>query len=61
MKPNFKSASFFSESLMAVEMQKIKVILKKLIYLGPTILDLSKTTMYKFHYHYMKPKYPGRI
>lgn len=48
MKPNFKSASFFSESLMVVEMQKIKVILKKLIYLGPTILDLSKTTMYKF-------------
>ena len=46
---------------MGVKMQKMKVILNKPIYLVPTILDLSKATKYEFHYHYMKPKYPGRI
>ena len=61
MKPNFKSASYFSETLMGVEMQKIKVVLNKPIYLGPTILDLSKTIMYEFHYDYMKPKYKDNL
>ena len=44
---------------MGCEMGKIKVIMKKLVYLGQAILDLSKIVMYKFHYDYMKPKYDG--
>ena len=40
-------------------MGKIKVIMKKPIYLGQAILDLSKIVMYEFHYDYMKPKYDG--
>ena len=35
----------------------IKVIMKKPVYLGQVILDLSKIAMYKFHYGYMKPKF----
>ena len=31
--------------------------MKKPVYLGQAILDLSKTIMYEFHYDYMKPKY----
>ena len=27
------------------------------VYLGQAILDLSKISMYEFHYDYMKPKY----
>ncbi|XP_057312288.1 uncharacterized protein LOC130653795 [Hydractinia symbiolongicarpus] len=57
MKPNFKGAICFSETLMGVEMQKIKVVLNKPIYLGPAILHLSKLVMYEFHYDYMRPKY----
>ena len=58
MKPNFKSGVRFSSNLMGCEMGKIKVVMNKLVYLGQTILDLSKIVMYEFHYNYMKPKYP---
>ena len=42
---------------MGCEMGKIKVIMKKPVYLGQAILDLSKIVMYEFHYDYMKPKF----
>ena len=58
MKPNFKSGILFGENLMGCEMGKIKVVMNKPIYLGQTILYLSKIVMYEFHYDYMKQKYP---
>ena len=58
MKPNFKSSVLFGENLMGCEMGKIKVVMNKPVYLGQAILDLSKIVMYKFHYDYMKQKYP---
>ena len=30
--------------------------MNKLVYLGLSILDLSKTVMYEFWYEYIKPK-----
>ena len=42
---------------MGCEMGEIKVVMKKPVYLGQAILDLSKIVMYEFHYDYMKPKY----
>ena len=57
MKPNFKSEVLFGENLMGCEMEKVKVVMKKPVYLGQAILDLSKIVMYKFHYDYMKPKF----
>ena len=59
MKPNFKSGIRFGENLMGCEMGKIIVVMKKPIYLGQTILDLSKIIMYEFHYNYIKPEYDG--
>ena len=38
-------------------MGKIKVVMNKPIYLGQTILDLSKIVIHEFHYDYMVPKY----
>ena len=57
MGPNFKSGVLSGENLMGCEMEKIKVVMNKPIYLGQVILDLSKTVMYEFHYDYMKRKY----
>ena len=38
-------------------MGKIKVMMKKPVYLGQATLDLSKIVMYEFLYDYMKPKF----
>ena len=42
---------------MVIEMKKAKAKMIKLIYLGMSILDISKTLMYEFWYDYIKPKY----
>ncbi len=55
-KSNFKSANVFHENLIAVHMEKTTVKLNKPIQIGMTILDLSKTLMYKL-YRYVKPKW----
>ncbi len=60
-KSNFKGVNIFHENLVAVHMEKSTVKLRKPIYLGMSILDLSKTLMYKFHYDYMKPKYGNKL
>ena len=41
-------------------MKKTKVKMNKPVYLGMSILDISKTLMYEFWYDYIKPKYGGR-
>ena len=56
-KSNYKGVNTFHENLVAVHMEKTTVKLNKPIYLGMSILDLSKTLMYRFHYDYVKPKY----
>ena len=60
-KSNYKGVNIFHENLVAVHMEKVAVKLYKPIYLGMSILDLSKTLIYKFHYDYMKPKYGNKL
>ena len=55
--PNYHSCKKFSDHLMAIEMKKTIVKMNKPLYLGASILDISKTLMYKFWYDYFKPKY----
>ena len=43
--PNYHTTKQFSENLLAIEMKKTKVKMNKLIYLGMSILDISKTLM----------------
>ena len=38
-------------------MKKIKVKMKKAVYLGLPILKISKTLLYEFWYDYINPKY----
>ena len=56
--PSLKQFKTFCENLVAVEEAKVKITLNQLIYVGFAILDLSKSLMYDFHYHYIKRKYP---
>ena len=37
--------------------EKNSIIMNKPVSLGLSLLDLSKTVMYEFWYHYVKPKY----
>ena len=47
----------FSEDLVAIQLKKIKVRIDKAVYLGFSILEISKTLMYELLYYYIKPKY----
>ena len=44
-----------------MEMKKTKVNMNKAIYLGLSILEISKILMYEFWYDYMKPKYNDNV
>ena len=55
--PNYHATKWFSQKLLAIEMKKIKVKMNNPVYLGLSILEISKTLMYEFWYDYVKPKY----
>ena len=55
-KPNYHHRTIFCENLVAIHMKKTQLVFNKPVYLGMSILDLSKTSMYDFHYNYIKPK-----
>ena len=59
--PNYHTTKRFSGNLLAIEMKKTSVKMKKPIYLGLAILSLSKILMYDYWYNKMKPKYKDRI
>ena len=59
--PNYHASKHISEDLMIIEMKKVMVNMKKPIYLGQAILDISKTLMYEFWYDYIKPKYEDKV
>ena len=54
--PNYHTTKHISENLLIIEMKKTEVKMNKPIYLGLSILDISKTNMYEFWYDYIKPK-----
>jgi hypothetical protein len=55
--PRYIRRTTFTEDLVAVHMQKKVVCLDKPIYIGFSVLDLSKLLMYRFHYDHMMVKY----
>ena len=59
--PNYHTTKWFSENLSAIEMKNAKVKMNKPIYLGLSILEISKILMYEFWYDYMKPKYGDNV
>ncbi|XP_071575611.1 uncharacterized protein [Temnothorax nylanderi] len=59
-KPNFHSRNVFSENLVAIELRRLEVKFNKPVYVGMSILEISKTRLYEFHYDYMVPLYRDR-
>ena len=42
-KPNYHTTKFFIETLLAIELRKTQIWINNLVYLGFSMLDLSKT------------------
>ena len=59
--PNYHTINYISEDLSITEMNKTKVEMNKPIYLGLSILDISKILIYEFWYDYMKLKYNDKV
>ena len=59
--PNYHTINLISEDLSIIELKKTKVKMNKPIYLGLSILEISKILMYEFLYDYMKQKYNDNV
>ena len=46
--PNYHIPKFFTEHLLTIEMKNSEIIMNKPVYLGLSILELSKILMYQF-------------
>ena len=55
--PKNHTTKFFAKYLLATEMKKFEILINKPIYLGLSILELSKILMYKFWHDQVKTKY----
>ena len=51
--PNYHRTKWFSESLLTTETKKTKIKTNKPVYLGLSILEISKTLMYQFWCDYV--------
>ncbi|XP_076383749.1 uncharacterized protein LOC143260999 [Megalopta genalis] len=59
-RPNFHSCTVFSEDFVAVQMNQLSIKFYKPIYIGMSVLDISKLHLYDFHYGYMLPNFQER-
>ena len=61
--PNYHTTKWFSEieAILAIEVKKTRVKMNKPVYLGLSILEISKTLMYELWYDYIKPKYGDNV
>ena len=55
-RPTCVNWKVFENNLAAIHEKKISLTLNKPIYVGFTVLELSKWEMYNFHYNFMKKK-----
>ena len=60
-KPSFVSQKIFNKDFVAIQEIKPVLTLNKSIYVGYSILVLSKLTMYEFHYKYIKSKFDAKL
>lgn len=52
-KPNFSGIEVFENGLYGIELNKLEIYHDKPIYIGVTVLELSKWLMYDFYYNFL--------
>ena len=60
-KPTYVRHDIFPNGLVGIEKQYTEIKLNKPVYVGMSILDLSKVHMYSFYYDVLKEQYGSRI
>ena len=60
-KPYHKRSQTIHENLVIIQNTITTLKLNKPIYVGFSVLDLSKLLMYKFHYNHIKVKYQSNV
>ena len=58
---SFVSQKIFNKNVNAIHKIKPVLTLGKPIYVGFSILDLSRLLMYEFHYKYIKREYDAKL
>ena len=58
--PAFARATIFDDDLAAVQLHKSRLVLNRPVYVGMSVLDLSKCLMYDFYYNQLKAEYGDR-
>ena len=60
-RPTCVNWKVFENNLAAIHEKKISLTLNKPIYVGFTVLEISKWEMYNFHYNFMIRKFNTRL
>ena len=60
-RPTFVRQKILHEHLVAIQNRKERVLLNKPIYVGMSVLDLSKHLMFDFYYNNLKKTYSDKI
>ena len=58
--PTFAGSTIFDNDLITIEVHKSKLVLNKPVYVGMSVLYLSKHFMYNFYYNNIKTLYKER-
>jgi hypothetical protein len=61
VKINFKRETVFTKNLVALHMNRMQVKYNKPIYAGFCVLEMSKWSMFKFVYEYLKRKWGDKV
>ena len=60
-RPTYIAHKLFDKDYAAIHEIKVVLVLNKLIYIGFTVLDISKCLMYDFHYNFIKEKFDAEL
>ena len=60
-KPTYVTHKSFDKNFAAIHEIKPVLMLNKLIYVGFTVLELSKWMMYNFHYNFIKKNFNAEL